>query len=222
MDDEDGDVIMPDAPPLEPGTIHTPPPAPQSAPTIIKVPIRRREKKMVLSFIPYDNPAVLSVVPWRWHRNLGGIFWFRYTDFRGWPALQPTANIPRIREYFGALDDNDERAGCDPLLLEARRWCCSVQGFCVLEPELRWLMTLIFDLVNFAVERQRTARNLAQHSCRDDGKSTGNSPEEDLDPEKVLWEGRYYLYFLIMAAKVLKREFKVEGLTIPSLPWFSI
>ncbi|KAL7621104.1 hypothetical protein AAE478_008417 [Parahypoxylon ruwenzoriense] len=165
--DADGDVIMQEAPHREPRLVVTPPPTPAPtpipSPTIVQLPIRRRNwEDSFLQFIPYDNPAVFDVRPWQWHPKLSNIFLFRYTDFNGRPAVQPAADERHIRAYFEPLVSEEERAGCDRLLLEARWWCCYVQGFTHLEPELRWVLTLIFDLVGVVIEKQRMAATLTQ------------------------------------------------------------
>lgn len=86
----------------------------------------------------------------------------------------PTADERRIREYFARLGDGDEGQegrgkrkaegrggregeGVDPLLLEARTWCCWAQGFSYLEPEIRWVLTLVYDLVGVLIAKQKRA-----------------------------------------------------------------
>lgn len=80
-----------------------------------------------------------AVRPLGWHRKMQGVYLFGYTDVLGRPAVQPAAREHVIREYFRVDDEGaQERDGggvlgigggggksdCDPMLLEARRWCC--------------------------------------------------------------------------------------------------
>lgn len=137
--DEEGDIVMQDAPTPEPVQSSFRPPRRPTPGTIVQVPIKRNRKRShIQEFIPYDNPAVMDVQPLQWHRKMQGIYMFRYTDFQGWPAVQPTGKEKRIRAYFEPLLEHDsEERYCDEVMLEARWWCCWVQGFTNLEPELR-------------------------------------------------------------------------------------
>ncbi|KAI1206739.1 uncharacterized protein F4807DRAFT_221946 [Annulohypoxylon truncatum] len=182
---------------------------------IVRVPIRALSNAFLQQFVPYDNPAVFDVRPTHWHRRHEGIFLFRYTDFRGWPAVQPAANEWRIRNYFQPLVNEEERCSAvDGLLLDARSWCCWAQGFTHLEPELRWVLTLIFDLVNVIVAKQRAS--VMRTPVTPGG---GGFMEADDRPEKLFWEGRYYLHNLIAVVREMKETFGITNLTIPRLPW---
>lgn len=121
---------MQDAPPLLRDNIYpTLPSSPTSPPTpnVVRLPIHRQrdgtEPDGFMHFVPYENPAVFDVQPSQWHRTLQGIFLFRYTDYRGWPAVQPTGDWGRIEAYFQSLADEGDES-CDKLLLEIRLWCC--------------------------------------------------------------------------------------------------
>ncbi|KAI2617176.1 hypothetical protein GGR54DRAFT_641279 [Hypoxylon sp. NC1633] len=190
---------------------------------IVQVPVRQDQLvpgNSALQFVPYDNPAVWSVQPLRWHRRHAGLFMFRYTDFRGWPAVMPAADEARIREYFAPLDreismgdgkmDTDGAMHGNGLLVQARLWACWAQGFTVLEPELRWALTLVFDLACVLIEKQRAAALLPLGM-------TGGSGG---DPARLFWEGRYYLHDLMVVVRRLSDAFHVEGLSVPRFDWF--
>ncbi|KAI2466761.1 hypothetical protein F4781DRAFT_338611 [Annulohypoxylon bovei var. microspora] len=191
------------------------PPDHTCLPNIVQVPIRVCASAFLQQFVPYENPAVFDVRPAQWHRWHQGVFFFRYTDFRGWPAVQPSAIERRIRNYFRPLVEEEERFGAvDGLLLDARSWCCWVQGFTYLEPELRWVLTLIFDLVNVVIAKQKAvAMRMPVTSGGDVDMEAGD------DPGKLFWEGRYYLHNLIAVVRDMKEAFGVPNLTIPRLPW---
>ncbi|KAI1104001.1 hypothetical protein F4804DRAFT_207898 [Jackrogersella minutella] len=198
---------------------HISPPSPPPSPSnIVQIPICRPRvlgSAFLQQFVPYDNPAVFDVRPTQWHHRQQGIFFFRYTDYRGWPGVQPAADERRIRSYFQPLDDDDERSGgVDNLLLEARCWCCWAQGFTYLEPELRWVLTLIFDLVAIVIAKQRAVA-ARKPILR------GEDVDMDMDADSVqlFWEGRYYLHNLMGVARDMKDTFGIENFTIPRLPW---
>ncbi|KAI0850021.1 hypothetical protein F5Y00DRAFT_268787 [Daldinia vernicosa] len=167
----DGDVIMQDV--TSPSEQHS---HLSTIPTgkIVHLPIRRSRdgsRSDFLQFIPYDNPAVFNVQPAQWHRVRRGVFLFRYTDYRGWPA-----------------------------------WCCWAQGITYLEPEIRWVLTLIFDLIGFLIEKQwNAARNSITKGARDSVL------------KQLFWEGRSYLHSLMAIVKDMKEGFGVENLTVPQL-----
>ncbi|KAI1454317.1 hypothetical protein F4805DRAFT_460881 [Annulohypoxylon moriforme] len=188
----------------------TPPP-----PRLIHIPIRALNDAFLQHFVPYDNPAVFDVRPMYWHSRHEGIFLFRYTDFCGWPAVQPAAIERRIRNYFRPLTNEEESCGAvDGLLLDARAWSCWAQGFTHLEPELRWVLTLIFDLVGVIIAKQRAT------ATRTPTIPGGNvDMDADDQPEKLFWEGRYYLHNLIAVVREMKETFGIPNLTIPRLPW---
>ncbi|KAI2780275.1 hypothetical protein F4815DRAFT_470718 [Daldinia loculata] len=177
---------------------------------IVHLPIRRRcdgSRSDFLQFIPYDNPAVFDVQPAQWHHVRRGVFLFRYTDYRGWPAVQPAADERRIKAYFKPLDAIEGAGGCDRVLIEARWWCCWAQGITSLEPELRWVLTLIFDLIGFLIEKQWNAtRNSIIKGARDSVL------------KQLFWEGRSYLHSLMAIVKDMKEGFGIENLTVPQLP----
>ncbi|KAI8966073.1 hypothetical protein F5Y11DRAFT_211309 [Daldinia sp. FL1419] len=178
---------------------------------IVHLPIQRcREGSRTdfLQFIPYDNPAVFDVQPVQWHRVRRGVFLFRYTDYKGWPAIQPVASERRIKTYFKPLDAIEGDGGCDRALIEARWWCCYAQGITYLEPELRWALTLIFDLIGFFIESQRNA-----------AKALIKGEVGSLDLEELLWAGRSYLHSMIAIMNDMKEGFGIDNLAIPQLPW---
>ncbi|KAI0897418.1 hypothetical protein F4806DRAFT_507892 [Annulohypoxylon nitens] len=166
------------------------------------------------------SPPRIVNVPVRALRNMfiqqhEGIFLFRYTDFRGWPAVQPAAHERQIRHYFQPLVDEEERCGgVDGLLLDARSWCCWAQGFTYLEPELRWILTLIYDLISVVIAKQKAIAmgvSLAAES--------GIRTDANDDPDKLFWEGRYYLHNLMEVVREMRQTFGIANLTIPRLPW---
>ncbi|RYP32771.1 hypothetical protein DL767_005019 [Monosporascus sp. MG133] len=117
---------------------------------IVRVPMYHPEG--ALSFIPYDNPAVVDI-DWGTSPRFTGIALFRYTDVFGRAAVQPSGEWDRLRRYLRPLDKDESR--CDPLLRQVRVWCCWAQGFQFLEFELRWVLTLVYDFVNVMIARQR-------------------------------------------------------------------
>ncbi|KAI1479781.1 hypothetical protein F4774DRAFT_409613 [Daldinia eschscholtzii] len=120
MIDADGDIIMRDVI-LSSEQRNDLPTIPASR--IVHLPIQRSRdgnRDDFLQFIPYDNPAVFDVRPAQWHRIRRGVFLFRYTDYRGWPAVQPVADERRIRAYFKPLDVIEGDGFCDRALIEAR------------------------------------------------------------------------------------------------------
>ncbi|KAI0883713.1 uncharacterized protein GGS22DRAFT_165887 [Annulohypoxylon maeteangense] len=195
-----------------PSDSRTPSPLPYN---FVHVPIRAIHDAFLQHFVPYDNPAVFEVRPIHWHRKHEGIFLFRYTDFRGWPAVQPAATERRIRNYFRPLVYEEQRCGAvDTLLLDARAWSCWAQGFTHLEPELRWVLTLIFDLIGIIIAKQMAT------GTRIPVTPGGNvDMEADDQSGKLFWEGRYYLHNLMAVVKEMKTTFGVPNLTIPRLPW---
>ncbi|KAI1803892.1 hypothetical protein F4811DRAFT_571634 [Daldinia bambusicola] len=207
MVDVDGDIIMQDATSSsEHRSILPTIPADRT----VYLPIRRSRngsRTDFLQFIPYDNPAVFDVQPAQWHRIRRGVFLFRYTDYRGWPAIQPVADERRIKAYFKPLDVIEGDGCCDRALIEARWWCCWAQGTTYLEPELRWVLTLIFDLIGFFIEKQR---NATRYSII--------SGARDIALERLFWEGRSYLHSLIAIVNDMKEGFGIENLATPQLP----
>ncbi|KAI1466526.1 uncharacterized protein F4812DRAFT_460797 [Daldinia caldariorum] len=205
--DTDGDIIMQDNTSSSKQR-NIPPAIPAGG--IVYLPIRRSRngsRTDFLEFIPYDNPAVLDVRPAQWHRIRRGVFLFRYTDYRGWPAIQPVADERCIKAYFKPLDVIEGDGNCDRALIEARWWCCWAQGITYLEPELRWVLTLIFDLIGFFIEKQRNAtRYSIIHGVT------------DLALERLFWEGRSYLHSLIAIVNDMKEGFGIENLVTPQLP----
>ncbi|KAI1392381.1 uncharacterized protein F4822DRAFT_425590 [Hypoxylon trugodes] len=217
--------ISPVLPPAAPHTwfpspTTTPPSVKPNGTTVVHVPICRREESFYnfSDFVPRDNPVVFSVEPTQWHRIHQGVYLFRYTDFRGWPAVQPAASEWRIKTYFqpltndegGMLPNSGGRAKVDWLLLEARWWCCWAQGFTHLEPELRWVLTLIFDLVGVLIAQQKAATS-----------AIAGSEEEWMRIGKMQMQGRYYLAGLVTVVKEMKETFGIENLYIPHFPWFA-
>ncbi|KAI1140834.1 hypothetical protein F5Y05DRAFT_288697 [Hypoxylon sp. FL0543] len=196
---------------------------PTTAPAtnIVRVPIHRNCNDFIQQFVPYDNPAVFDVRPAQWHPRHKGVFLFQYTDFRGWPAVQPAANEDVIKAYLSPLTREDEMSGvCDKLLLEARWWCCWAQGFTYLEPELRWILTLVFDLVNVVIEKQKAAAAMMPVPMV--GEDVDMSADIESDPMKLLfWEGRHCLHNLMSVIRDMKEEFGVDALKLPRLPWFN-
>ncbi|KAI1500670.1 hypothetical protein F5X99DRAFT_232570 [Biscogniauxia marginata] len=186
-------------------------------PSTVSIPIR--DRKSVLEFIPYDELSVLfSVLPLDFHAKFPEVFMFRYTDFRGEPAVQPTSNKTGIQRYFAALDttattgqgkienrNNKSRVGsesrCDSLLRHARWWCCWAQGFEYLEPELRWVLTLVFDFANVMIARQALGGYGAENP--------------------VFWRARYYLHDLLGVVEDLAELYEIPNIVVPSLEWFS-
>ncbi|KAI0119528.1 hypothetical protein F4814DRAFT_458756 [Daldinia grandis] len=203
----DGDVIMQDvtSPSEQHDHLSTIP-----ADRIVHLPIRRRRdgsRSDFLQFIPYDNPAVFDVQPAQWHHVSRGVYLFKYTDYRGWPAVQPVADEHRIKAYFKPLDIIEANRGCDRVLIEARWWCCWAQGITYLEPELRWVLTLIFDLIGFLIKQQWDAtRNSMIKGARDSVL------------KQLFWEGRSYLHSLMAVVNDMKEGFGIENLTVPQLP----
>ncbi|KAI5925752.1 hypothetical protein F4810DRAFT_30685 [Camillea tinctor] len=195
---------------------------------IVRVPIR--DRKSVLSFIPYSDPALFDVRPLGFHPKFPELFMFRYTDWAGRPAVQPTSDRAAIRYYLAPLDGhafpfsygpaaatrtdgvNNENRGnrhgrrgrgrkTDSLLRHARWWSCWAQGFQYLEPELRWLLTLVFDLTNVMTARQRIAGYGAE------------------DP--VFWRARHFLHDLLGVAEDLAELYGIPNLDVPKLDWFA-
>ncbi|KAK6952050.1 hypothetical protein Daesc_006578 [Daldinia eschscholtzii] len=207
MIDADGDIIMRDVI-VSSEQRNDLPTIPASR--IVHLPIQRSRdgrRDDFLQFIPYDNPAVFDVRPAQWHRIRRGVFLFRYTDYRGWPAVQPVADERRIRAYFKPLDVIEGDGFCDRALIEARWWCCWAQGITYVEPELRWVLTLIFDLIGFLIEKQRNAT-----------KNSIIQGAGGLTLERMFWEGRVYLHSLIAIVNDMKEGFGIENLVIPQLP----
>ncbi|RYP45139.1 hypothetical protein DL768_008497 [Monosporascus sp. mg162] len=117
---------------------------------VVRVPMYRPEG--ALSFIPYDNPAIVDI-DWDTSPRFTGIVLFRYTDVFGRAAVQPSGEWDPLCRYLRPLDKDESR--CDPLLRRVRVWCCWAQGFRFLEFELRWVLTLVYDFVNIMIARQR-------------------------------------------------------------------
>ncbi|RYP64935.1 hypothetical protein DL769_006491 [Monosporascus sp. CRB-8-3] len=86
---------------------------------VVRVPMCRLED--ALSFIPYDNPAVVDI-DWDASPKFTGIVLFRYTDAFGRAAVQPSGEWGRLRRYLRPL--NKDESCCDPLLRRVRVWCC--------------------------------------------------------------------------------------------------
>ncbi|OTA97613.1 hypothetical protein M434DRAFT_26647 [Hypoxylon sp. CO27-5] len=213
---------MADAPspsPLDQPIHHHPCPPTPPATNIVHLPIRRRCNEFLQQFVPYDNPAVFNVRPMHWHHLHQGIFLFQYTDFRGWPAVQPAANEHIIKAYLWPLTRDEERTdSCDKVLLEARWWCCWAQGFTHLEPELRWVLTLVFDLVGVVIAKQKAAAATLPATRGQDVDMSAGTESDSV--KSLFWEGRYYLHNLISVVKDMKEAFGINNLMIPRLPWF--
>ncbi|KAI0172525.1 hypothetical protein GGR52DRAFT_411036 [Hypoxylon sp. FL1284] len=180
--------------------------------------------------------AALAVQPLGWHRKLEGVYLFRYIDFLGHPAAQPAGRGPQIRTYFGPDDDVENRGGgkeeertsakggmqrrtggaCDAVLLEARRWCCWAQGFDLPEPEMRWALTLVFDLVNVLIGLQRRA---AAWKAVGGGYPGRNKKGADMNSEELFWLGRYYLFNLMGIVTDIRDELGIAELCIPAFAW---
>ncbi|KAI1076995.1 hypothetical protein F5B20DRAFT_593610 [Whalleya microplaca] len=173
--DEDGDVVMKD---LDSNPV---------IPSLVRIPIHSFQS--VAEFIPYEKPAVFNVRPCDWHPKLHSIFLFQYTDI----------NSKHLELYFEPLAR--EEGSCDALLRTIRVWCCWAQGFDQLEPELRWLLTLIFDLVNVMISKQ---------------KIWGYGKESAL-----FWESRIQLQQLMAVAKDLKEMFRIPNFDIPQVEWMA-
>ncbi|KAI1408572.1 hypothetical protein F5Y13DRAFT_204731 [Hypoxylon sp. FL1857] len=228
------DAASPSTSALDQQQQHNPRRHPQSpthrpASTIVHLPIRRRSHDFLQQFVPYDNPAVFDVRPAQWHRRQESVFLFRYTDFRGWPAVQPAADEHIIKAYLRPLTRDDERdAACDPLLLDARWWCCWAQGFTHLEPELRWVLTLVFDLVGVVIAKQKAAAAAVTAAKGSVPVGGGGGGEDvgmgvDMEPDRaklLFWEGRYYLHNLMGVVRDMKEAFGIDNLWVPRLPWF--
>ncbi|KAI0602740.1 hypothetical protein F4775DRAFT_600706 [Biscogniauxia sp. FL1348] len=228
--DSDGDVDMVDPSSSEPEAKG------EAAVVMVHVPIR--DRKSVLESIPYEDPSVFDVRPLGFHVKYPELFMFRYTDFAGQTAVQPTAGRDIIRAYFAPLDHHhhyyysapypssssppfhpsppwsctttststratarEEMAAADSLLRTAREWCCWAQGFQMLEPEVRWLLTLVFDFANLMVARQTL------------GAYGAESP--------LFWRARYVLHGLICAAEDLAELYDIPNLDVPRLDWFA-
>lgn len=177
---------------------------------------------------------MLAVRPLGWHRKLQGVYLFRYKDFLGRPAVQPAAREPQIREYFGRSEEREgrdqekERRGCDAVLLEARRWCCWAQGFHLPEPEMRWVLTLVFDLANVLIARQEAAARETGwrargggggYLCRNASDCETGAAGADMSPAELFWLGRYYLFNLMNTVADMRDEFGIENLSIPNFAW---
>ncbi|KAI1641458.1 hypothetical protein F4809DRAFT_12067 [Biscogniauxia mediterranea] len=183
----------------------------------VDVPIRDRSS--VLDFIPYDDPSTFDVRPLDFHSKYPELFMFRYTDFAGQPAVQPTSARGTIQNYFAPLDslppcpspscannDNNKAAARegergDSLLRHARWWSCWAQGFQYLEPELRWLLTLVFDFANVMAARQAL------------GGYGAESP--------VFWRARHILHDLLGVAEDLAELYGIPNIEVPRLDWFA-
>ncbi|KAI1779280.1 hypothetical protein F4818DRAFT_403950 [Hypoxylon cercidicola] len=222
--------------------------------SIVRLPIRQRQRHQQSrgassgdeddDLSEWLSAAAAAVRPLAWHRKLQGVYLFRYTDFLGRPAVQPAAREPHIRAYFGPAEEEEEEeddqdrdregeAGgrsCDAVLLEARRWCCWAQGFHLPEREMRWVLTLVFDLVNVLIARQKAAvkevgwRTGGYPYCGnggDAGYGIGAGAGADMGPAELFWLGRYYLFHLINIVADMKDEFGIENLSIPAFAWRS-
>ncbi|KAI0835387.1 hypothetical protein F5Y06DRAFT_299532 [Hypoxylon sp. FL0890] len=212
---------VPSRSPLDPHNDRYPSPSTNLPVTnVVHVPIHRSRHDFLRQFVPYDDPVVFDVRPAQWHRHQKSVFLFRYTDFRGWPAVQPAANEEVIKAYLGPLAREDERSGaCDKLLLEARWWSCWAQGFTYLEPELRWVLTLVFDLVGVIIAKQKAAAARVSGTMRRGDVDMGANMEPD-DMTLLFWEGRYYLHNLMGVIMDMKEQFGIDNLKLPRLLWF--
>ncbi|KAI1494577.1 hypothetical protein F5X96DRAFT_526900 [Biscogniauxia mediterranea] len=198
-----------------------------TAGVMVDVPICDRTS--VLDFIPYDDPSTFDVRPLDFHAKYPELFMFRYTDFAGQPAVQPTSAQGTIQAYFAPLDSDSllpaacpsspsscansnkaattaregrkEEERVDSLLLHARWWSCWAQGFQHLEPELRWLLTLVFDFANVMAARQAL------------GGYGAESP--------VFWRARHVLHDLLGVAEDLAELYGIPNIEVPRLDWFA-
>ncbi|KAI1766273.1 hypothetical protein GGR53DRAFT_464509 [Hypoxylon sp. FL1150] len=225
------------------------PPPPTSPPhrlppagSIVRVPVAvRRDVRTRTLGEAIPSWTASAVRPLGWHRRAQGVYLFAYTDVLGRPAVQPAAREPAIREYFGEEDERSQKGqgggrgggGCDPVLLEARRWCCWAQGFSLPEPEMRWALTLVFDLVNVLIARQRAAAKETGRWCGGGGghcygTASGGGVHygvgaigADGNPGEPFWLGRYYLFKLLNVVADMRDEFGIDNMTIPVFPWLS-
>ncbi|KAH9889250.1 hypothetical protein F4778DRAFT_785799 [Xylariomycetidae sp. FL2044] len=180
---------------------------------MVKVPIKTRHCA-ALESIPYGDPVLYEVHLEGAHRKFENMFLFSYTDFEGQRAVQPTGSVRRLHAYFAPLSRSPEEAAgrCDSLMITARLWSCWAQGFSMLEHEIRWVLTVVFDLANTTIARQR-----ACHKCLPIGAADRAAGGESV----VFWEARYALHDLVRLVEALKEEFGVTDLTIPTFEWFA-
>lgn len=78
------------------------------------------------------------------HAKVPNLFLLRYETFSGRMSFQPCAtDIDRLG-IFNALQRKEEDA--DVIFTTARTWTCTVQAKFVLPKDIRWVLTIIFNL----------------------------------------------------------------------------
>jgi hypothetical protein len=99
----------------------------------------------VLDEIPRDDMSYrfvrMNLVP---HRRIPDLFLLRYRTFIGRTAYQPCAKDIDLTGIFEVIQPVKKRG--DPVFKAARSWSCVVQASEILPKDIRWVLSLIYNL----------------------------------------------------------------------------